>query len=705
MNVVNLNKFKENAYSVTTSIWFLGVIGVLVLSLFLPNFFNKYNLELVEQIDRSETKVLTFFEDFNNDGLKQKISILNNRNRFASCLLQKNDGKIIDQFNLYGEIPNQENLNIPIFNDVNNDGVKELFIFTQKADSLFINAIDFSSFKVILYGRFISKIGMDNKFNDFVLRPIINHDYNADGVKEMYFLLNGGYSLFPRKIMAYDFKNDTIISSINTGGQHFVKPVKMGEKLIITSTTPRTNNCPADFPFQYPDNASRLFSFNDKLQLMFEPLAFKGVSCSVNGPIIYKNELHYDVLNCGDEGLKNFMIRMNLQGEILEKKEFKQALQNTRSEKIVLDFEKHYLFNSIENGFFTNYEYKPELMLFNENSFTEKLPKGALISLKFDNENNVNLLVDFKTKRASLLLDNLKYKVSFDKELYLKDWNLYIQTKNVSQGTIIMVTNRKELFSFLLSNNEYFPLRYVLYAVLYFLCVGLIYLPRRRRLLNTSNRIKLQKEISSLQLKLVNAQLDPHFTFNALNTVSAKILKGERFEAYDLMTSFSNLMRSAMLHSDKNRWELQEELDFSQNYLILMQGRFKNVFTFSFKIDPTITIEAVFVPRLLIQNFIENIIKHAFKNIDYKGIISVEIGTLENNLEIKISDNGIGRDKAQINTLNDVNKSGKGIGLNREQLRIYNKLYATQINFEIIDLYLNNSPSGTQVIITIPKTL
>ena len=126
-----------------------------------------------------------------------------------------------------------------------------------------------------------------------------------------------------------------------------------------------------------------------------------------------------------------------------------------------------------------------------------------------------------------------------------------------------------------------------------------------------------------------------------------------------------------------------------------MQGRFKNVFTFSFKIDTNITIEAVFVPRLLIQNSIENIIKHAFKNIDYKGIISVEIGALENNLEIKISDNGIGREKAQINTLNDVNKSGKGIGLNREQLKIYNKLYATQINFEIIDLYQKNSSSGT----------
>ena len=70
---------------------------------------------------------------------------------------------------------------------------------------------------------------------------------------------------------------------------------------------------------------------------------------------------------------------------------------------------------------------------------------------------------------------------------------------------------------------------------------------------------------------------------------------------------------------------------------------------------------------------------------------------------VTISDNGIGRDKALVNTLNDVNKSGKGIGLNRKQLRIYNKLYATQINFEIIDLYQNNSSSGTQVIITIPK--
>ena len=697
------SKLKTTLIALLSSIWVLGLGATLVLSLLLPNFLNKYKIDLIESVDRSETRELAFFEDYNNDGFKENISILNYRNRFASCLLKKNDGTVIEQFNLYGKMPKQENLNTPIFNDVNKDGIEELFVFTQKSDSLFISAIDLSLLKVIVNAKFVAKIGMKEGFDDFVLRPIINHDYNSDGVNEMYFLLNGGFSLFPRKIMAYDYVNDTIISSINTGSQHFVKPLIMGDTLIFISTTRRTNNCSNDFPYKYPDTVSRLFSFNDKLELMYEPLSFVGASCSVNGPIVYKNELHYAVLNCEAEGTENYMIAMSLEGNILRKKEFKHTLQKSRAEKIMLDDEYHYLFNSVENGVFTFYEYDPQLMQLERNSVTEKLPKGELIPISIDKIGSANIFIDYKTKKTCLFLDDLQHQVSFNKELYIKEWNLYMQTKIMNEGQIIMVADAKMLHSYLLSNNVYYPLRYVVYLLLYLLCVGIIYLPRRRRLLHVAKREKLRKEISTLQLKLVNAQLDPHFTFNALNTVSAKILKGERFEAYDLMTSFSSLMRLVMLNSDKDKWSLKEELNFSKNYLMLMQGRFSNVFKFSFEVDTTIDTDIIFIPRLLLQNFIENIIKHAFKGINYEGFITVEIFRNTTNFQIKISDNGIGREQALINAENDVNRSGKGTSLNRKQIEIYNKLYATHINFSITDLYNNNTSSGTQVIINIPE--
>lgn len=700
----NLNwiSFKTKFIPFITNIWVLGLFLSLGLSLFLPNFFNKYAVKLVEEVDRVESKKLTFFEDFNKDGYKEKLSILNNRNRFASCLLQNNDGTTIEQFNFYGNLPNQENLNTPIFNDVTNDGSKELFVFTQKADSLFINAIDFSANKVIVYGKFVSILGMNKEFKDFVLRPIINHDYNSDGTKEMYFLLNGGYSLYPRKLMAYDYKNDTIISSINTGSQHYVKPVEIENELRFISTTKGTHNCDEKFPFRYPDNVSRLFGFNDRLELIFEPLEFKGVSCSVNGPIIYNNELHFNLLDCGETDSKNYLISVNNKGKILNKKEFKQTIQKKRGQKIVYDYKEHFLFNSVENGLFSNYEYKPSLMLFEQNSFTRKLPKGAMYPFNFSKNEIGNMWVDYTTKKASLLLDNLTQKVDFDNEFYLKEWNLYVQTKKILQGKIIMLTNKKRLYTYLLSDNVYYSTRYILYLLLYLLSVGIIYLPRRRRLLHASKRKKLQKEISVLQLQLVNAQLNPHFTFNALNTVSAKILKEERFEAYDLMTSFSNMMRSVMLNSDKNDWKLQEELNFSKDYLLLMQSRFKNVFKFSFEIDSNISIENVVIPRLLIQNFIENIVKHAFKGVSYEGCINIKIKEYNNILEIQISDNGIGREKALLNSKNDPNKSGKGIGLNKKQLEIYNKLYNTNISFEILDLGSSIESSGTRVFIKIP---
>ncbi|MDV7186088.1 histidine kinase [Lutibacter sp. TH_r2] len=695
--------FKNYLFISFSSPWLLALIPTIIIVLLLPELFHKYNFTLEQKEDRAKTKMLTFFNDINGDGVKDKIDVLNYRNISACCNFQENNSLLKKQFNFYGNLLNQENLNIPIFNDVTYDGIKELFVFTQKADSLFLNAVDFKESKVILYGRFITKIGdASTTARDFVLRPIINHDYNNDGINEMYFLINGGFSLVPRKIMAYDFKNDTLISSINTGSQHFVTPIKTEDnKLYLISTTKATDNCPQDFSYPYKDNNSWIFGFNDKLEFTFKPICFKGTSTRVNGPVVFNNEYHFYVLN-GQEN-NNYAFAINQKGDVLKKTKKKALILKDKVIPVKNKDKKSVILEGEYNNNIKHFEYQPETMTVLQSHFTNNLPNSSLVPLKIDSNKQGFIGVNNKTNLAYLYLNNFNEELEFNGNLYLKSWNFYTQTKNIKEGCLVKVTDKYFLYTFLLTKATYYPYRFLLFISIYLLSAGFVYLPQKLRRHIVLKREKLQKEITALQLQLVNSKLDPHFTFNALNTVSAKVLKGDRFEAYDLMTSFSSLMRSALFFSDKDSWSLAEELNFTKSYLTLMKGRFKNRFSYAIVVGEVVNKKKITIPRLLVQNFVENAVKHAFNGIDYEGLINIRVKNLDEAVNISIIDNGIGRKKAQLKNNNNPNKSGKGIGLNKKQIEIYNKLYKTNITIEIIDLFNTNISTGTEIKIVIPN--
>ncbi len=703
MTSLRNRKYRRSFYFFLTSSLILAVLPAVIMIILMPDMVSKYKIELKLGHSRVDDKLLTFYEDVDNDGDKEKIDILNYKGRFASCVCSEEDATVRRQLNLYGHIPEQENINFPIFNDINKDGIKEIFLFTQKEDSLFLNAVDMATLEVILYGRFVSKIGGGQGARDFVLRPIINHDYNGDGIAEMYFLLNGGYALYPRKVMAYDYPNDQFISTINTGSQHYVTAIEDEKQdLYLISTSIGTDNCPVDYPYPYLDSCAWIFGFNDRLELLFDPIPFKGIASSISGPMLINNEYHYYVFNEGGEQRENSFISLNLNGQILRKKKAGNFILSDKIMPIQQGSEWHYLSIGIENSSLKNYEYNGEKMQFETTDFTEKLPAEYIVPVNLEEGVSAHMAFDNKTNKTKLYLDNRTSEVSFHKTLYIKAYNLYVQTKPVEEGTILLVTDKDFLYTYLLSNNAYYSLRCLVFVLIYlanFLFIAFVqYLFQRRARI----KAKLQKEIASLQLQLVNAQLDPHFTFNALNTISAKILKGERFEAYDLITSFSNLMRSATLFSEKASWSMEEELNFTRDYLSLMEVRFANRFLFQIEVDDTIDTAKTAIPRLLIQNFAENAVKHAFTHIDYRGQLTISAMPDEQDMHILITDNGIGRKNAEQNSLDSAQKSGKGIKLNGKQIEIYNKLFHTNIQFEIIDIQNDTKALGTQIHIIIP---
>jgi len=195
---------------------------------------------------------------------------------------------------------------------------------------------------------------------------------------------------------------------------------------------------------------------------------------------------------------------------------------------------------------------------------------------------------------------------------------------------------------------------------------------------------------------------DTDFTFNTLNAISSKILKGNRLEAYDLMTDFSSMMRSVMNFSEDEDWSLTEELKFTNLYLQFMKERFKNLFSFAVNIDKSVFSDEIIIPKLLIQNFIENTIKHIYidKNCSIK--INIEVKNINQNIEIKITDLSNYYEKEIPNSKILHSKTNLRKHLNISQIEQYNKLHKTSIHFKFEHVKSKNNKKTHFVSIFIP---
>jgi LytS/YehU family sensor histidine kinase len=214
--------------------------------------------------------------------------------------------------------------------------------------------------------------------------------------------------------------------------------------------------------------------------------------------------------------------------------------------------------------------------------------------------------------------------------------------------------------------------------------------------------IERQHRVTISELKSLRAQMNPHFLFNALNSIQGVLLKQSVEVTQDYLGKFGKLMRTILDHADRSSISIKEELDSITNYLEIEQLR-ANQFQYHIDIDQSLDIYNREIPAMIVQPFIENSIWHGFahKDGDKQLLIKFTNGPEEETF-IEIVDNGIGRKKAQ--SLRSSKHKSKGIQLVRERIDILNHKAERKIRIEIIDLEdsLGNHP-GTKVIISIPS--
>ena len=240
---------------------------------------------------------------------------------------------------------------------------------------------------------------------------------------------------------------------------------------------------------------------------------------------------------------------------------------------------------------------------------------------------------------------------------------------------------------------------WIIVIVTLILLMSVLYFLYRQRLL------KNQKRILTLEQDLLRTQMNPHFIFNALNSIKHYIINNEQKNAVHYLNKFSKLVRKILEASSLKEVSLAEELETMELYMNIENIRFSNEISYVIDIDKSIDLSKIKVPPLVLQPFLENALWHGLssKKEDKKIILSVFKSSKEY-IEINIEDNGIGRNASALIKSNKVIKRKSiGIELTKERLKNYIKNFENSFSLIFDDLVDDdNNPIGTKVVLKIP---
>ena len=213
------------------------------------------------------------------------------------------------------------------------------------------------------------------------------------------------------------------------------------------------------------------------------------------------------------------------------------------------------------------------------------------------------------------------------------------------------------------------------------------------------DKAQLEKQMVELEQKALRLQMNPHFIFNALNTIKGYYSEGDALNASSYISKFSKLLRM-LLENTEQTIPLKKEIEMLDIYIKLTKIRYKDKFEYELIVDENLNISETLIPTLLLQPMVENAIIHGLAPKEEKGRLKVQFVKKADFLECIVEDNGIGRVASKMAQKNKEYQS-KAIEITNERLELFNNNLGKS-TIEIFDLQVNSIPSGTKVVITIP---
>lgn len=696
----SLNLNHETLVAVFTSPYFIA-IPVAVFFIFLLPDVDKYTVKLVKSAVCNKSNSIVTWHDLDSDGYSEKIILFDDANGDATLKLETAESGLAGWHPFKGKYFNDA----PLVADFNHDTLCEVYFLSTLNDSLFLNVLDpVAETGFIGSSVFLTRVGFVNDKKDFVARYQYVCDLQGDGYDEVFISVLAGESLLPRCTFAYDRIMDTIYRTPPIGANMQYYPCNLDDDPFpefYTCSSSLDNMKDRDY-LTYHDSAAWFVVLDHDLRFLFEPVEFPGYKVKIESlPLKYHDSIYllvlYDYYHKQADSTN--LSLYNLRGELMKRKPLDKPDQffyytlrlsagPLAEEAIVKD----------EKGIF--YRTDTTLSLIAIRKLCEGITNyPEYFDLDADGKKEyVFTLTDFE----SLIItrndfsDPTKFNVPFSKD---RAWISVLIRGDEWPLLSVQKGEREMRYSY--KRNKSYCLKFPSWLLIYLLVLGFIHTLYRFRQIQENKRKAIENRLAELQLIAINRHLDDHFTFNAINLVTSLIYKEEKDKAHHVLTSLSRLIRHLLNDPGTSHTTLGQEIEFTENYCSIQEYRFKDRFSYQISVEEGVDLNLK-IPKLLVQLYAENSVKHGLKHQETDGKLDIEMKKTEKGICIRIADNGIGRAKAQ-----ERGEPGTGQSLeNMEQVfALFKKMYKTSIRQTINDLFDNaGSPAGTEVLLNIEKS-
>lgn len=288
--------------------------------------------------------------------------------------------------------------------------------------------------------------------------------------------------------------------------------------------------------------------------------------------------------------------------------------------------------------------------------------------------------------------------------LYPGNYRLEIESVNLLDQTRYSFLS----YEFVIMPPFYFTWWFFLVlSVIVVIGVTIIWRYRTKQIRKEEKRkADIRLELNNIEMKALKAQMNPHFIFNAINSIQSYILSNNVDRALYYLSMFAKLVRKTLENASRESIPLCEELEYLSFYIDLEKMRFEGQFESELDLDPKVPLDTTMIAPMIVQPFVENAIKHGLLKTDRVGKLKLQVKRLsETRFQVIVEDNGVGRDRAEeLRKKSSKEHHSKGMSITNTRIHLLNENERTgAYNIKIIDLFdASNHPAGTRVELTFP---
>lgn len=688
-----LHLFSNKIYSLLFTAFVASVLFALFF-LFLPKI-EKYQINLVSSVN-TLNKEFFIYHDINSDGTSEGFNfIANNSNGLSHYVFYKN-GKQLYQHNPMGKFFNEKHY---CFGDFDHDKRKELYLFWYRNDSLFVNVILAETEALLAENVFITTITFDQNNLDSHVENFHFTDVDGDGFDELFINLGCGFSVTNRKNILYNIRKNEISISPSKGivlyhSARFLDISGDGIPEIFGDRKSHGNTKPDYF---LSDQKLWLTVPDVRHNELFPPKYLGEYPGTVFTTPVFSDKTPMIAAFCVDFGEDYDSTNL--------------AVYNTSGDlarKINLPY-KSSMYNSILTGFPESHPENLRLVhsdgkITEYNCRLEEIGSRKILPfidcwkrIDIDGDGEEERILQGTHHDLFITRNDFSHAVRFEPDEFISLLAVSVMEEKGKPNQLSLSTDR---YQYVLdySKNPLYTYRIVIFIVLWFSLFSFLHYTGRFYQKIAVKKYESEKQLAHLQVSALEKQLTPHFNLNILNSIGALYENHEISQAQYYMGKYSKLLRNLLIRSGKIAVTVEEELEFTRDYLELEKLRMNHLFEYTISGEEEFL--EVQIPKMLIHTFCENAIKHGIRHLEQNGRLEIAFSRQKNLLKILVSDNGIGREKSrQYSQLS----TGKGLKILNQTLDLFFQLKQIRINYSISDIYdERKTAKGVRVDIQVP---